>query len=96
MKASDAEWRCWWFQLCLSINTDSYPHAFKSGEGSEGPQGPQCPQRLDGCEVRITQRVGDQTDEWDLQEWERKEDRVEEGIDGKAEWKEGHRREEEN
>ncbi|TNN30312.1 hypothetical protein EYF80_059536 [Liparis tanakae] len=31
--------------------TDSYPHAFKSGEGPQGPQGPERPQRLDGCKV---------------------------------------------
>lgn len=58
-----SEWGRWCVPPCTSINTDSYPHAFKSGEGSEGPQGPQRPQRLDGCEVRITQSVGHQTDE---------------------------------
>ncbi len=62
-----------WISRCVwLINTVSYPHAFKSGEGSEGPQGSQRPQGLDGCKVWITQRVGHQTDQWDLEERERR------------------------
>lgn len=77
-------------RVCPLILT--HPHAFKSGEGSEGPQRSQRPQRLDGCEVGIAQRVGDQTDQGDLEERERTEDRTEEGRDGEAEWKKEERR----
>ena len=49
---------------------DTDPHAFESGEGPEGPQRSQRSQGLDGCKVRITQRVGHQTDQGHLEEGE--------------------------
>lgn len=45
----------------------TYPHAFKSGQGTQWSQSPQRPQGLDGSQLGVSQPVRCQADKGNLE-----------------------------